>query len=84
MRFALLVVIGAALACAQASPAQVLHTLHAGDKSITLSLPAGFDIDVAASGLPRVRFMVQSPDGRIFATGMYNLADNNRGTIFRL
>ena len=53
------------------------HTLaYAPGKSITLSLPAKLDINVAASGLRRVRFLAQAPDGRIFATGMYNLADN--------
>jgi glucose/arabinose dehydrogenase len=61
------------------------HTLtYAPGKSITLSLPANFDIDIAASGLRRVRFLAQSPDGRIFATGMYNLADNTRGSVFIL
>ena len=59
------------------------HTLHyAPGKSITLSLPVGLDIDVAASGLHRVRFFARSPDGRIFATGMYNRADNTQGSVF--
>ncbi len=69
------------------SPRQPLeaHTLaYAPGKSITLSLPANLDINVAGTGLRRVRFMAQSPDGRIFATGMYNLADNTRGSIFIL
>ncbi|HTV08214.1 MAG TPA: hypothetical protein VMD97_04130 [Candidatus Aquilonibacter sp.] len=58
------------------------HTLvYAPGKSITLSLPDNLDINVAASGLRRVRFMAQAPDGRIFATGMYNLADNTRGSV---
>lgn len=61
------------------------HTLsYAPGKSITLSLPANLDINVAASGLRRVRFLAQSPDGRIFATGMYNLADNTRGSVYIL
>ncbi len=61
------------------------HTLeYAPGKSITLSLPAAFDINIAAKGLRRVRFFAQSPDGRIFATGMYNLADNRLGTVFVL
>lgn len=61
------------------------HTLtYAPGKSITLSLPAKLDINVAASGLRRVRFLAQAPDGRIFATGMYNLADNTRGSVFIL
>lgn len=61
------------------------HTLpYAPGKSITLALPDAFDINVAATGLKRVRFFAKSPDGRIFATGMYNLADNTRGTVFIL
>src|SRR6201986_3300894 len=67
------------------SQSMVAHTLSYGaGKSITLSLPATLDINVAASGLHRVRFLAQSPDGRIFATGMYNLADNTRGSVFIL
>jgi len=65
--------------------AQVPHTLHfAAGRSITLSLPAAFDIDIAASGLHRVRFLTRSPDNRIFATGMYSIADNRQGSIFIL
>jgi glucose/arabinose dehydrogenase len=61
------------------------HTLtYAPGKTITLSLPSGLDINVAASGLRRVRFFAQAPDGRIFVTGMYNLADNNQGSVFIL
>ena len=61
------------------------HTLnYAPGKSISLTLPATFDINIAALGLRRVRFFAQSPDGRIFATGMYNLADNTRGSVFLL
>ena len=71
-------------AVAQTPPLQP-HTLHyAPGQSITLSLPAGLDIDVAANGLHRVRFLAQAPDGRIFATGMWNLADNTRGAVFIL
>lgn len=79
--------LAAALLCSAATHAQTLqpHTLpYAPGKSITLSLPANLDINVAASGLRRVRFMTQAPDGRIFATGMYNLADNTRGSVFIL
>lgn len=61
------------------------HTLaYAPGKSIKLSLPSTLDINVAATGLRRVRFFAQSPDGRIFATGMYNLADNTRGVVYIL
>lgn len=79
--------LAAALLCTAATHAQNLqpHTLtYAPGRSITLSLPANLDINVAASGLRRVRFMAQAPDGRIFATGMYNLADNTRGSLFIL
>ena len=62
-------------------PHKLTYTLN---QSITLNLPAPFTIDLAATGLHRVRFLTQSPDGRIFATGMYNLADNTRGSIFIL
>ena len=65
--------------------AQTPHTLtYAPGKSITLTLPDALDINVAASGLRRIRFFAQSPDGRIFATGMYDLADNTRGSVFIL
>lgn len=61
------------------------HVLHlASGKNITLSLPANFDIGVAAQGMRRVRFVAKSPDNRIFATDMYSLADNTQGAIFIL
>lgn len=61
------------------------HTLtYAPGKAIALALPKGLDINVAASGLKRVRFFARAPDGRIFVTGMYNRADNNQGSIFIL
>jgi len=71
--------------CTGASAQTTPHTLrYAPGKAITLSVPADLDINVAASGLRRVRFFAQSPDGRVFATGMYNLADNTRGSVFIL
>ncbi|HEX4029314.1 MAG TPA: hypothetical protein VHX20_03075 [Terracidiphilus sp.] len=74
-----------AFVCALPSRAQVRHTLHyASGKSITLSLPASLDIDIAASGLRRVRFLARSPDGRIFVTGMHDISDNTRGSVFIL
>lgn len=73
------------IACSFTALAQKPHTLtYASGKSITLSLPDSFDINIAASGLRRVRFFAQAPDHRIFATGMYNLADNSNGSIFIL
>lgn len=65
--------------------AQTAHTLgYAPGKSITLSLPEPFDIDLAASGLRRVRFFARSPDGRIFVTGMHDISDNRLGSVFIL
>ena len=76
------------LSCATVSlegAGQSPHTLaYAPGKSITLSLPGLFDINIAASGLRRVRFFAKSPDGRIFVTGMHDLADNTRGSVFIL
>lgn len=75
----------AATATAAQMTSMVPHTLrYAPGQSITLSLPSTLDIAVAASGLHRVRFLAQAPDGRIFATGLWNLADNTRGSIFIL
>jgi len=68
-----------------ASAQQQSHTLpYAPGKFITLSLPAEFDIDIAVRGLRRPRFFAQSPDGRIFVTSMYDLADNRLGSILIL
>src|SRR5436190_19215883 len=51
-------------------------------KSFKLNVPEEFDIQVAAEGLKRVRFMAESPDHRIFVTDMFNLSDNNKGTLY--
>jgi glucose/arabinose dehydrogenase len=56
----------------------------ANGKTFNLNLPEGFGISVAAQGLKRVRFMAKSPEGRIFVTDMYNLADNTRGVVYIL
>jgi glucose/arabinose dehydrogenase len=67
------------------SPGQAAHTLtYASGKSITLSLPPELDINIAASGFKRPRFFAQAPDGRIFLTTMYDLADNRRGFVLIL
>ncbi len=81
-----LLLLSAFLASAAAQDLKLTpHRLrYAPGRSITLSLPAPLDIHVAASGLHRVRFLAQAPDGRIFATGMWNLADNTRGSVFIL
>jgi glucose/arabinose dehydrogenase len=56
----------------------------ANGKSYVLNLPEDLAISVAAEGLKRVRFMAKSPDGRIFVTDMYNLADNTKGVVYIL
>ena len=61
------------------------HPIHlAKGKTISLNLPAEFDISVAAEGLHRVRFLTQAPDGRIFATDMHDLSDNSLGAVYIL
>jgi glucose/arabinose dehydrogenase len=76
----LLAVFSAVASCAQTS-----HVLtYAPGKQITLKLPDSFDIDIAASGLRRVRFFAKSPDGRVFVTGMHDISDNRLGSVFIL
>jgi glucose/arabinose dehydrogenase len=55
-----------------------------GGKTVTLNLAEGFEMIPAMEGLKRVRFFAKSPDGRIFVTDMYNLADGSRGTVYIL
>jgi glucose/arabinose dehydrogenase len=80
-----LLISGFLLALSASLPAQTPHTLTwAPGRSITLTLPDAFDIEVVASGLRRVRFFAVSPDGRIFVTGMHDLDDNRLGSLFIL
>jgi len=68
-----------------AQPTLVPHSIKlAGGKSISLNLPAEFEIIPALQGLKRVRFFAKAPDGRIFVTDMFNLTDNKRGTVYIL
>lgn len=61
---------------------QTRHILsYAPGRSITLTLPDAFDIDIAARGLRRVRFFAVAPDGRIFVTAMHDLSDNRLGSV---
>lgn len=53
-------------------------------KAFNLNLPADYEIIPAVEGLKRVRFFAKAPDGRIFVTDMYNLTDNNKGTVYIL
>lgn len=52
--------------------------------SFDLQLPKGYSIYPVAEGMKRVRFFAHAPDGRLFATGMYNLTDNKRGKVYVL
>jgi glucose/arabinose dehydrogenase len=63
----------------------VPHSIKlARGKAFSLNIPEEFDISVAAQGLKRVRFMTKAPDGRIFATDMYDESDDSRGTVYIL
>jgi glucose/arabinose dehydrogenase len=55
-----------------------------GGKPFVLNLPEGFALSVAAQGLKRVRFMAESPDGRVFVTDMHDLTDNSKGSVYIL
>jgi glucose/arabinose dehydrogenase len=73
-------------ATSSASPAPLVgHDVALADgRRFTLNLPAGYQIRVAAEGLRRVRFMAAAPDGRLFATDLYNRTDNSRGRVYAL
>ncbi len=49
---------------------------------LNLKIPEGYNISVAAENMRRLRFLAKSPDGLLFGTDMYNLADNKRGKIY--
>ena len=53
-------------------------------KGLTLFLPDDFDINIAAEGFKRPRFLVKSPDHRIFLTSMYDRTDNRKGAVYIL
>lgn len=80
----LIIAAAATVAVGQPSPKLSPQNVTVGKRSFALNLPREFSISVAAQGLKRVRFMSKSPDGRIFVTDMYNLADNTRGVVYLL
>ncbi len=82
----LLTVLAATPAVLPQKPASALvsNQITVNKRSFVLNLPSEFSIAVAAQGLKRVRFMAKSPDGRIFVTDMYNLADNTKGAVYIL
>ena len=79
----LLGVIGAVLlpGVAVPTPAMVAQAVKLRSGTAVLSVPSGWSVSVAAEGLPRVRFLTPTPDGRVMATTLHNLADNTRGTL---
>lgn len=61
------------------------HAIRLGDSTaFSLLAPATSSIHVAAEGMGRLRFMAMSPDGRLFATDMHTLDDNEKGRIYIL
>lgn len=63
----------------------IAHQLRvAHEHTITLSLPQDFTINIALSGLHRVRFFAMAPDHRLFVTDMYDRTDNTRGAVYIL
>jgi len=54
----------------------------ADGRAVTLNIPEGYELKVAAEGMERFRFLAPSPDGRLFATDMHDLTDNRKGRIF--
>lgn len=68
-------------------PAEQLkpHTLSLSSrKQITLSLPQGLTIDLAATGLHCPRFFAVAPDHRIFVADLHDRSDNRKGALYIL
>lgn len=49
---------------------------------LDVRIPEGYHISVAAKGLRRLRFLAKSPDGKLFATDMYDRSDNKKGAVY--
>jgi len=59
------------------------HSIHLQKGvDLDLSVPKGYGINVAFEGLRRLRFLAKSPDGRLFATDMFNTSDNKKGRVY--
>lgn len=52
--------------------------------ALSLRIPDNVDMNVAAEGLKRARFMSESPDGRLFVTDLIDMSDNSRGIVYAL
>lgn len=46
-----------------------------------LNVPKDYHVSVAYEGLNRLRFLSLAPDGRLFATDMFNRSDNKKGKV---
>jgi len=53
-------------------------------RQITLSLPEGLTLDLAATGLHCPRFFAVSPDHRIFVADLHDRSDNRKGALYIL
>jgi len=61
----------------------VPHFIHLQKGAdLLLNTPKEYHIGVAFEGLRRLRFLAKCPDGRIFATDMFNTSDNKRGKVY--
>ncbi len=49
--------------------------------SFNLNVPKDYHVSVAFEGLNRLRFLSLAPDGRLFATDMFNRSDNKKGKV---
>ena len=59
------------------------HSIHLKKGvELRLNIPEGYNISVAYEGLNRLRFLRLSPDGRLFATDMYDVSDNKNGKVY--
>jgi len=63
-------------------PPLVPHSIHL-KKGIDFNLNVlrGYNISIASEGLRRLRFLTKSPDGRLFATDMFDKSDNKKGKV---
>ncbi len=50
-------------------------------KNFLLQIPDSYNLSVAAEGHNRLRFLARSPDGRLFATDMFDRSDNTKGRV---
>ncbi len=79
---ALVLVVVSTLLSAQQSPP---HTITLPkQKQITLSLPQGLTIELAATGLHCPRFFAVSPDHRVFVADLHDRSDNTKGGLYIL